>query len=220
MVFATTLAASSATQFPQWVTFVGSVVGVALVAVALVSAFLIFRALLGRMGIGNGAGSVDLSAFVKPVVGAMLIGSASGAVLWSSTLTSVAEVAEPATVKPAYENVKENAVTKPVSGKKAEDVELVKKVLGSHYEEANKLAHFDSSGNLASEKAYLLYKPAAGNEEAADSCYEIKVVYFTSNDEKTGLANAPGMGKKVKTYSPNGFSADECGSSEVKKLSE
>lgn len=199
----------------------GMLLGVCIVLLVAAAATSVFLLVLRAAGKDSAFGKkISFDKLLYPIIGAIILGSASGAAAWGSNLWTIPTVNEPSKIEAAYDKVEsvDEVKTKPVSATKAEDMELVKSVLGSQYDAANEKAHFDKSGGIGS-KSYLLFAPSADDPKVADPCYEIKSVYFPSTDEKTGLAVNPGTQKKVETFTPDGYSADKCGG-ELKKLSE
>ncbi|MFW0168760.1 hypothetical protein [Rothia sp. P4278] len=118
-----------------------------------------------------------------PAAGALLLGSASGAVAWSSTLYVPAKVAEPEKVVAAYTKVNGMETKEVYTAKKDSDnLAVAKSILGSKFDELNKEYDLSGDGDNAKNFSRIEYMPKADNENAADPCYKIKVSYKSRID--------------------------------------
>lgn len=213
---------SSSSSVPTLVHGVGMVLGGALVALVLFGAVLIVAVMAQRVtGRANFLSRhLDVSKMALPLVGALILGSASGGVAWSSTLYVAPTVAEPERVVAAYKKIQpvetekiETAEEAPKNGKNIDSIEIVKNIFGDHFEEINKQLNLDGKGdNTYSNFADMEYVPDATDSNKANICYKIKFNYW-------GVGSRPGapMGKKTSWVTHPDFDSAICGG-EAKKF--
>lgn len=208
---------SSASSLPDLTHGVGMILGGALVGVVLLGAVLIFSVMAQKLtGRSNFLSRhMDVSKMLLPAAGALILGSVSGAVAWSSTLYVPAKVAEPARVEAAYKNVKAidseevyTAQKAGANGTSSDSIEIAKSVLGSKFDELNK--EYDLDGTKDNQKNFskIDYVASASDANKSDACYKIKVSYksrITTFDPK-----AP-MVEHSTWVVPDDFDAGVCG---------
>lgn len=177
---------SSSSSVPTLVHGVGMVLGGALVALVLLGAVLIVAVMAQRVtGRTNFLSRhLDVSKMALPLVGALILGSVSGGVAWSSTLYVAPTVAEPERVQAAYKNIQAieseevyTAQKAGANGTSSDSIEIAKSVLGSKFDELNE--EFDLDGTKDNQKNFskIDYIPSAENPDKSDACYKIKVSY-------------------------------------------
>lgn len=182
---------SSATLLPDLSHGVGMVVGGAMLALVLCGAVLIISVMAQKLtGRSNFLSRhMDASKMALPVAGALILGSASGAVAWSSAQFAPQKVAQPDRVDAAYKKIKpietEEVLTgqnKEAAGKSEDNIEVAKRVLGSKFDELN--AEYDLDGKKDNQKNFskIEFVPSADNPDVSDQCHKIKVSYQAKVD--------------------------------------
>lgn len=208
---------SSSSSVPTLVHGVGMVLGGALVALVLFGAVLIVAVMAQRVtGRANFLSRhLDVSKMALPLVGALILGSASGGVAWSSTLYVAPTVAEPERVQAAYKNVKAieseevyTAQNAGANGTSSDSIEIAKSVLGSKFDELNE--EYDLDGKKDNQKNFskIEFIPSASDPNKSDPCYKIKVSY------KSRLNNFDPKAPMVEHSTwviPDGFDSATCG---------
>lgn len=176
---------SSSSSVPTLVHGVGMVLGGALVVLVLCSAVLITAIMAQRVtGRSNFLSRhLDAAKLVLPLVGALILGSVSGAVAWSTTQYTAPKVAEPERVVAAYKKIEAIEVEEintedkaPENGKSIDSLEIAKSVLGSKFDELNEKYDLDNTENGRMSMATVEFVPSAEDENKANPCYKIKVV--------------------------------------------
>lgn len=208
---------SSSSSVPTLVHGVGMVLGGALVALVLFGAVLIVAVMAQRVtGRANFLSRhLDVSKMALPLVGALILGSASGGVAWSSTLYVAPTVAEPERVQAAYKNIQAieteeiNTEDKaPENGKSIDSLEIAKSVLGSKFDALNEEYDLDNTDNGRMTTATVEFVPSADDENKSDACYKIKVV--SSSTMNRVNPKAP-TASKVTWVIPDDFDQATCG---------
>lgn len=191
-------------QLPTLTHGAGMILGVCIIALVAAAALSVFMLVMKAMGKSQVFGkSIDFSFLMRPLVGAIILGSASGAVYWGSGLYTIAQVDQPPKIQAAYDSVKSKA--EPVSFSPDEDPERTKSVLGSQYDTAageNKLTEKDPTYGSTQVK----YVPSGDDKNKPDPCYKVAVSYFELKGDSSGRGSI--VGGKVETqwhwYNPDG----------------
>lgn len=182
---------NSSQTMPTLTNGVGMILGGAIVAVVLLGA-VIFIAVMAQKLTGRSSfltRQMDASKMILPAVGALILGSVSGGVAWSSTLYEPAKVAEPQRVQAAYKKINPIDTQEVNTGQKAgnngksvDSIEIAKSVLGSKFDELNKEYDLAGDGDNAKNFSKIEFVPSAEDENKADPCHKIKVSYKSKVD--------------------------------------
>lgn len=235
---------NSGELLPQTTGWVSMMLGAFIVALVIGFMFVVVgivtQKTTGRsqvMGMSLHAGKL-----VNIGVGAMILGSVGGLVLWGSNLYTPAKMAEPATMRPAYDTTND-CDTEVLSTR--ENVDLARQILGD--EQFQKM-EFTDPGHIGKDydgrwdfsdnkwrdakagfgedqvrggvlgDVAIDYKPMNDGEncmkEKVDPCFKVKVTGMQTNDGKEdGFMKGNRAAKEV---TPAGFNEDQCG--EIKSL--
>lgn len=176
-------AASSDDDVPKLVTFVSQLLAAAFVLCVIAGVVLVLLVVANKMGRRPFGLLIDPGKLGLIAVGALILGSVSGGVLWGSGLYAPAKVAEPQKVTPAYEQIND---CQSKGLKVADDPDKAKKVLGqSKYNELNdkmngQITNTDDGLGKLWKDTFIDYKPTKkGNDcgDEIDSCYRIKLTF-------------------------------------------
>lgn len=176
-------AASSDDDVPKLVTFVSQLLAAAFVLCVIAGVVLVLLVVANKMGRRPFGLLIDPGKLGLIAVGALILGSVSGGVLWGSGLYAPAKVAEPEKVTPAYESIND---CQPKGLKVADGQDKVKKIIGEKkYGELNEkmggqIANTDDGLGKSWKDAFVEYKPSKKGKDCGDevdSCYRIKMTF-------------------------------------------
>lgn len=218
----------------SWVSMMlGATIVILVIGLIFVVVGIVVQKTTGRsqvMGLSFHSGKL-----VNVGVGAMIIGSGSGLVLWGSGLYSPAKMPEPAAAVPAYETKND---CEPVAFNTKDDTERAKKILGqeqyenlknhskdkkepswdfdnSYWETAEGESHAfgDETGRVFND-VELKYKPQSKNGECTEVvnyCYQVKLTGTSTFDGKSGGKLG---GRPEEWFSAAGYDEGQCGKTE------
>lgn len=204
---------SSRDDVPKLVGLVDQLLAAAFVLCVLAGAILVVLIVAQKMGRRPFGLLIDPGKLGLVAVGAMILGSASGGVLWGSRLYTPAKEAEPQKVQPAYESIND---CKPKGQKVADDPGKAKNILGeTAYGKLNdrlngQIENTGSGPSKVYKDAFLDFKPSKDDDSCGDkpaSCYKIKVTYMRYE----GAAIGSNWKETSGWVEPDGADKDSCG---------
>lgn len=222
------LTKTSSELIPSLGTLAGTVGVAAGVAVFVVAAVYTAGMVFGKFGWKFLDRIWEPREFALIIAGAMVIGSASGAVTWSaSNLYKIAGKPEQAVARPAYAI---NNDCKPEGFKTAEKPEKVEAVLGPETKAALEKgkpgqAAMDFGRTEAEHKASMVpnnifmdFKPAMKNDggcdDKPDACYQVKLTYEINEGRDRTFHTT----KRVLWATPDPYDKAACGDQDARQF--
>lgn len=218
------LTETSSELMPSLGTLAGTVGVAVAVAVFVVASIYAAGVVFGKFGWKFLDRIWEPREFAIIVAGAMVLGSASGAVTWSSAnLYKIAAKPEQAVARPAYAM---NNDCKPYTFKTADDVGKVEPVLGAETKaklENNGFAtghmDFTETGEKSPSNVVIDFKPHMENDGSCapdpDPCYQVKLSYeqYTTS-ERAGKRKTT----EQKWVTPDGYDKAMCGDQDARQF--
>lgn len=218
------LAETSSELIPSLGTLAGTVGVAAAVAVFVVAAVYSAGIVFGKFGWKFLDRIWEPREFALIVAGAMILGSASGAVTWSGAhLYKIAAKPEQAVARPAYAM---NNDCKPYTFKTADDVGKVESVVGADTKAkledggfAIGRVDFSQTGEVSPSNVVIDFKPHMDNDgtctEDPDPCYQVKLSYEQyTESERAGKRKTT----EHKWVTPDGYDKAACGDQDAREF--